>query len=84
MLHHSAFEGFYVIQWLFAEVWVQVSHVILVIVTPPQKKIKHGGLYLTGISTDVLLKPVKTASELATLSPHTPLLKTVKTSSLLD
>ena len=43
-----------------------------------------GGLYLTGISTAVSLKPVKTASELANLSPHTPLLKTVKTSSLLD
>lgn len=37
MLHHSAFEGFYVIQWLFAEVWVQVSRVILAIVTPPKK-----------------------------------------------
>lgn len=43
-----------------------------------------GDLYLPGISSGVLLRPVKTASELGKLSPHTPLLKTVKTSSLLD
>ena len=38
MLDHSAFEGFYVIQWLFVEVWVQVSCIILAIVTKKKKK----------------------------------------------
>ena len=43
-----------------------------------------GDLYLPGISSGMLLRPVKTASELGKLSPHIPPLKTVKTSGLLD
>ena len=43
-----------------------------------------GGLYFLGISSGLSLEPVETASELGTLSPHTPHLKTVKTSSVLD
>ena len=44
----------------------------------------NGRLYFPGISSGLWLEPVETASELGTLSPHTPHLKTVKTSSLLD
>ena len=43
-----------------------------------------GRLYFPGISSGLWLEPVETASELGKLSPHTPHLKTVKTSSLLD
>ena len=43
-----------------------------------------GELYLTEISSDALLEVVKTASELGKLFPHTPLLKTPRTSGLLD
>ena len=43
-----------------------------------------GGLYFPGISSGLWLEPVETASELGKFSPHTPHLKTVKTSSLLD
>ena len=44
----------------------------------------YGRLYFPGISSGLWLEPVETASELGKLSPHTPHLKTVKTSSLLD
>ena len=44
----------------------------------------NGRLYFPGISSGLWLEPVETASELGKLSPHTPHLKTVKTSSLLD
>lgn len=40
--------------------------------------------HLTGISCDLWLEPVGTVSDLGKLSLHTPHLKTVKTSSLLD